>query len=324
MRRLILLIVLFSACSTIEKSELSSSSSSLISNIHFFNTGNAFCSIVTCPYEKKIFIYDCGMKSGKNERTYSKIQIKKEFEKHLKGNKITLAVSHADMDHNSLLPLVLEGDISDIFLGGERGDYFNLEEFLGKTSNAAIKSGNDLKALENNKIYSCGNQSAKLLSTNVGTKPNSKSMIVKFSLGEIDIILSGDAYGENERYTALNAKKDLRNIEILTASHHGSSKKGSNSEDWARVVSPKTLIYNAGTHNGYKHPRCEVVYRFNPYLKTEKTHRLSCYDQILKSINTKKSEFNVGDYKKLTIKIKGNLYSVETDELTFNPSSPHR
>jgi DNA uptake protein ComE-like DNA-binding protein len=86
---------------------------------------------------------------------------------------------------------------------------------------------------------------------------NDDSIAMKFSYGEIDIIITGDAEANGEK-AILNRGFDI-DAEILRLGHHGSSTSSTTS--FLETVSPEVAVYSAGTNNSYGHPHEEIVDR---------------------------------------------------------------
>jgi hypothetical protein len=57
-------------------------------------------------------------------------------------------------------------------------------------------------------------------------------------------------------------------------------RKGSNSQEWLTLTSPKAVIISAGHNESFGHPRCSVISRYlkgSPLLNSSKEHLLTCY-----------------------------------------------
>lgn len=94
-----------------------------------------------------------------------------------------------------------------------------------------------------------------------GTKNKSKnnsSIVLKLSYGENDILLTGDAEEELERYLVERYGGSL-NVEILKAGHHGSD--SSSKDFFLEQVQPIHTITSSGKDNKYGHPHEEVIER---------------------------------------------------------------
>ncbi len=92
---------------------------------------------------------------------------------------------------------------------------------------------------------------------------NGNSAIVRLSLQGVNFIFTGDATGKTTR-RIIREETDLRELQtrLLLASHHGAEEHHTNSADWALVVNPEVVVFSAGFHNGYDHPRFQSIYNY--------------------------------------------------------------
>jgi len=88
---------------------------------------------------------------------------------------------------------------------------------------------------------------------------NAASIIVKFSDGDIDFILTGDAPAEVENELAARYGAYL-DAEVLKAGHHGSNT--SSSDIFLDAVTPEVAVIQVGADNPYNHPNFRVLKRF--------------------------------------------------------------
>jgi len=91
-----------------------------------------------------------------------------------------------------------------------------------------------------------------------GKNDNDKSIVFVLSYGESDILFTGDAEEELEKYLLENYEEYL-NVEILKVAHHGSN--GSSGEDFLDKVSPEYSVISVGEGNYYGHPSLRAVKR---------------------------------------------------------------
>ena len=94
-----------------------------------------------------------------------------------------------------------------------------------------------------------------------GHAGNSASMVLAFSCGEFDMLLTGDVEAEGEELLTerLTADWKDRSWEVLKVAHHGS--KNSSSAQFLKEVQPVCSIISAGQDNGYGHPHEETMER---------------------------------------------------------------
>ncbi|MBN1263567.1 MAG: MBL fold metallo-hydrolase [Candidatus Pacebacteria bacterium] len=85
-------------------------------------------------------------------------------------------------------------------------------------------------------------------------KTNETSVVLKFSYGEFDALLTGDIGFDSEK------KIDFPEVEVLKVPHHGS--KYSTSDELVRESSPELAVISVG-RNSFGHPTDEVLNRLN-------------------------------------------------------------
>ena len=86
---------------------------------------------------------------------------------------------------------------------------------------------------------------------------NNYSIVLKVSLGEMDILMTGDAEKDVEK-ELLDANVNLE-AELLKVGHHGSST--STSAKFLKAVNPSYAFVSCKVGNRYKHPTKEVLNR---------------------------------------------------------------
>jgi len=85
---------------------------------------------------------------------------------------------------------------------------------------------------------------------------NNRSIVLKFTVGELDFVLTGDAE------TPVNAKMIMRfgsflQSEVLKVGHHGSS--DATTAEWLDTVSPLFAVISCGAGNPYGHPHSQTI-----------------------------------------------------------------
>ena len=84
---------------------------------------------------------------------------------------------------------------------------------------------------------------------------NDYSVVVKLSLGDTSLLLTGDAAFESEE--EMLSHGDLLESDVLLIGHHGSA--GSTKEEFLTAVSPDFAVISCGLGNDYGHPSDRVV-----------------------------------------------------------------
>jgi len=175
--------------------------------------------------------------------------------------KIDMVVAtHPDLDHIGGLVSVLERyDIGMVVDSGVLHDSEARDQMLEVISKKKIPvvyaiSGQifefgDGEVLEI--LYPFDSFSGKTLEDN-----NDASIVAKFSDGEIDALLTGDAPIASE-HEIISVFGDFIESEILKIGHHGS--KNSSSKEFVEKVSPEVSIVSCGKENKYGHPDFKVL-----------------------------------------------------------------
>jgi competence protein ComEC len=85
---------------------------------------------------------------------------------------------------------------------------------------------------------------------------NNNSVIVRLEFGEFSMLFVGDAE-EDERDWLVDNVPQLLDVDVLKASHHGSS--NGTSDRWLQAITPQHVVISAGVHKGFKHPHGVAV-----------------------------------------------------------------
>ncbi len=125
---------------------------------------------------------------------------------------------------------------------------------------------------------------------------NDGSIVIMFSYGLTDILLTGDAGLAVEDYLMAN-NYDL-DAEVLKVSHHGSNT--STSGDFIEAVSPQDAILSYG-ENSYGHPHAEVI------------HDLLLYGADI---------YSTHEQGTITVNTVGNSYSINVDPVQWGSPEP--
>ena len=251
--------------------------------IHFLNIGAGTCTVVECPGPNAPpMIVDCGSTGAtavdmdaQQTRTY----VRNVLSQHQAAPNVVL--SHADLDHYSRIANTLDNlTVASVWQGGEPSEYnsANFPAWLADQQNRGAALHQNFSAhFHNNRLpvsadLSCGNASTFVLTANTGTSKNAQSLVLMIEYEDFTVMFSGDAEGDTEAQAVTNFDNSLR-ATVMTASHHGASTFGSNSQAWADATAPDLLIASAG--NRFFHPRCAATNRFTSLAAT-KAHEIRC------------------------------------------------
>ncbi len=90
-------------------------------------------------------------------------------------------------------------------------------------------------------------------------RPNARSCTLKISVGAQSVLLAGDIEAAQERALLARAADRLR-ADVLLAPHHGSGT--SSTAEFLEAVAPRIALFQLGYRNRYRHPKAEVVDRY--------------------------------------------------------------
>jgi competence protein ComEC len=89
--------------------------------------------------------------------------------------------------------------------------------------------------------------------------PNTSSVVVRATYGDVRFLLTGDAESEEESWLLARYPDDLR-ADVLKVAHHGS--RTSSAEAFLDAVRPRVALISVGRGNRYGHPDEGVLRRF--------------------------------------------------------------
>ena len=106
-----------------------------------------------------------------------------------------------------------------------------------------------------------------------GEYRNAGSIVLRIVYQGRSVLLTGDMIGRHddesepeehivaaENYVVQNRSAVPIDSDVLVAAHHGGN--NASSYPFIRAVSPEYVIFSAGSHDNYAHPRAEVAQRF--------------------------------------------------------------
>ncbi len=172
-------------------------------------------------------------------------------------------ISHSDSDHINGISYLLENSrtgpikvkrVVFPYLPKEMWD-----EKFEEIYELALKNRVKVSAVKKGDELNYGKIRVKVLNPSPGRiseDPNTDSTVLWASVGDTDILLTGDATEETEKRLAL---PDNVCFEILKVAHHGS--RFSSSGMFLQEVTPALSLISAGKNNRYGHPHNETIKR---------------------------------------------------------------
>lgn len=252
--------------------------------VTFLDVGQGDC-ICLRTRDGKTYLFDCGSSSRSQVGKYVlKPFLKYHGISHIDG----IFVSHSDEDHcNGLEELIANREkwgftIGKLYLSptieesseGKRQDrILGFENLLNIASSGknqifatCIYKGDSLKT--GGITMTCLHPAE-----NSAMEGNAASQCFYVDFGENTLLLTGDVEKEGEKRLLKELQeKEIHNITVLKAAHHGS--KNSTSEEFLKWVMPDLTVISCGRGNRYGHPHKELLERLekagSSILRTEK------------------------------------------------------
>ena len=94
--------------------------------------------------------------------------------------------------------------------------------------------------------------------SNTRSDANANSVVIRLVVGDVEIMLTGDAEKDTERWLLSN-QEDLLSAEVLKVAHHGSSYSSTSS--FIKAVSPTIAVVSCSKNNRYGHPSEDTLFR---------------------------------------------------------------
>lgn len=269
----ILILIIVSLASFFDELPKSSTGSNSNLEVHFLDVGQGDATLIKSPKNNWALI-----DAGRSDNIISEIE---RVAPQLKTFEFII-LTHADLDHiEGMFSILKKYEVRKIFLEKTLKDSPLFKELLESINNKSIKT---LYLTKESDFYFDSIEfdilwplSLKEIVTSAETNELSITVLLKFK--DFKLFMAGDLYAENEE--TLSEIYNLRNLDVLKVSHHGS--KTSSSEKFLKIVSPKTSIISVGEENSYGLPNRDVLERLDRH--SEEIYRTDIHGGIKLSIN---------------------------------------
>lgn len=198
----------------------------------------------------KSYLVDCGGDSDEAAADTAAHTLLSQGIRQLDG----IVVTHYDADHAAgIANLLTRMDTDILFLPATENDGIG-EQLASLTEGEVVYVSENLELCYDNALMT-------IFGPILPTDSNENSLCVLFSVGNCDILITGDRGGFGERM--LLRETTFPKVELLIAGHHGS--KYSTCEELLQAVRPETVIISAGADNPYGHPAEELLQRLDQF-----------------------------------------------------------
>ena len=169
-----------------------------------------------------------------------------------------LVLTHLHADHaNGVSALMSRMDVRYLALPADAEDEDGL---VGEIISAALRSGTEIMYVSEDTDAAVGGISLRLYEPLGAGDLNERGIIVIASVGDYDMLVTGDVNVAVERLLVDSAA--LPDFELLVAGHHGS--KYATSYELLDAARAETAIISVG-YNNYGHPTREALWRLSAY-----------------------------------------------------------
>ena len=221
--------------------------------ISVLDVGQGQC-IVACSGDKTMMI-DCGGLStldnaGETAGAY--------LLSHGRRRVDALLLTHLDSDHVNGVPMLLEMvEVKWLLLPEGAEDPGGI---MPKILASAAKHGSRVLFIEEDTPLDMEGIRARIFASSKEGDSNDKGLMAAVSLGEYDMLVTGDASKSVEK--TLLASHELSDMELLIVGHHGS--RSSSCGELLGTIGADTAVISVG-YNNYGHPASDTLQRLLAY-----------------------------------------------------------
>ena len=204
---------------------------------------------IVCEDGPAAIVIDCGGKNG--ERNAGELCAARLLGEGRRSVDV-LALTHFDDDHtNGATRLMSRVRVKNLILPAGAEDSAKKRKIL----EFARQQGTKVYIISEDTVCDVGDMRLHIY----GPKDMNEPMLMYlWSVGDRDMLITGDAYGSEERYFLKT--RALPPVEAYVAGHHGS--KNSSSEELLSALGAKWAVISSG-YNNYGHPAPETLKRLS-------------------------------------------------------------
>jgi competence protein ComEC len=208
-----------------------------------FDVGQGDATLIT-TYQGKRILIDAGPSGGEVARRLRAVGI----------DTIDLVVaSHNHEDHIGGMPAVFAAFVVRAYL--DNGLPANTQIF-SRTQFAVLREAGLMYLEPTSRTVRVGDVALRVLPpARIDTEQNNNSVGILLEYGRFSALYTGDS--ETGQLSHWIARKQLKNVHLLKAAHHGSSNGAS--KELAAATKPVLVIVSAGRGNSYGHPGPDVL-----------------------------------------------------------------
>ena len=210
---------------------------------HLLDVGKGLAAVIQT--RNHILLFDTGPKFRSGFNTGEAVIL--PFLKSLAVNEVDkVIISHGDNDHIGGLSSILENVLVKEILSGQP-EKINSETVTScEVGQHWHWDGVDFTFLHPNE-------------TTPGKPANNRSCVLRISVADKVLLLTGDIEKRVERELVNNASQQIQ-ADVLVAAHHGSNT--SSTSAFIESVDPDWVLFPAGYYNRFKFPTSKVLARF--------------------------------------------------------------
>ncbi|MDD3481085.1 MAG: MBL fold metallo-hydrolase [Patescibacteria group bacterium] len=214
--------------------------------VHFLDVGQGDATLVMLPDDYQVLV-----DGGPDKSILTELgDVMPYYDKKIEA----VFLSHPHADHLAGLNYVLDRyQVDTIYLNGISSDTPDFEAFLARIKDQKLRTqfvykGDNLN-LNEAEVQVIWPKKETVTSYDA----NDTSLIFYLDFGENSILFTGDASAKVQE----KLKEDLREVDILKVSHHGSGT--GTSKELLQALRPQYAVISSGEGNRFGHPASDIL-----------------------------------------------------------------